>query len=239
MAGRKPKSKGKFTKANRPGNKGVGRRFKQHFEASPQTPQQQSTMALAKAAAKAAVAGGVKVSQAERRTCIKVLWVAHGKPLPAEWNGPDGTVSSIVKTLTPHVFPPRAKASGDTVRRVLTDLAQADEAGKDCDVSLRRAGSGGHNKKMDIKFCRSDKGMAIGLHHLGRGFSQDQATARCNVQRKREGKTEISRHVLMRIFYELGGAGQARAKVPGHQQRAGNGVGESFLSLCEAGKAAV
>ena len=48
---------------------------------------------------------GVRVSEAERRVAIKVLWVAAGKTLPAEWGGSDGTVSWITNLLVPFVQP--------------------------------------------------------------------------------------------------------------------------------------
>lgn len=146
--------------------------------------------------------GSVVVSEYERRVAIKALWVAAGRPAEGDWGGRDGTVAWIMSTLCPRVLTQRC--GPELVREVLRRCAVAESKSEDYDCQ-RKAGSGGHNRKMDVANCLTDDAMAIGMAALNKGFSFSIATGRVNTKLRALGRKEITEKVLVRLVGELGG----------------------------------
>ena len=102
----------------------------------------------------------VRLSEQERRIVIKGAWIAAGKPNPATWVGCDGLAARIVKDSR-RLFKGPVRAVTDVVIPTLRECAVADNAGRDYNGE-RRAGSGGHNKKMRAEDWATDDALAAG-----------------------------------------------------------------------------
>lgn len=129
--------------------------------------------------------GSVTVSEFERRVSIKALWVAAGKPPGDQWGGRDSTVAWIMQTLCPRVLTKRY--GPELVREVLRRCAVAESKSENYDCE-RKAGSGGHNRKMDVANCLTDDAMAIGMAALNKGFGFSIATGRVNTKLRAQGR---------------------------------------------------
>ena len=156
--------------------------------------------------------GSVVLSEGERRTCIKGIYMSCGKPAPADWKGADGLVSHIIKTLGENVI--SQEGSRRTVEGVLRRLAVAEAAGLDCDVSCRKVGSGLGNKKLNAADWAHDDAIAILASALNLGLSMGIAVGRCNAKLLRDGRPPITKTVALRIVGELGGRVSAVGTAP-------------------------
>ena len=166
--------------------------------------------------------------------------MSAGRPPASTFLEPDGIANHIKKTH-PRIYTGK-KAKRDVILPTLRKCAIAHEAGLDYDGS-RAPGSGGHNKKMDVKDCSHDDAMAVGMISLNKGLGMRRAVQRTNAVRARQQKEPVGKDVLRRIRDELGG--KRRAKPRSSQgsrdensavSTAWVGFGGQIMSMLAAGK---
>ena len=134
--------------------------------------------------------------------CVMALWVAQGRPAPADWVGADGTAQHITREC-PRLFPGRNAAANV----VLPAHDRGDDhAGK------RRKGSGGGNENLDSGDWAEDDAIAVGLIASNLGLSLTVATGRMNAILTREKRPTATRNVLRRIHREVDGKTLAKPR---------------------------
>ena len=145
-----------------------------------------------------AVDGSVQVDEQELRVGIKTLWVcALNKPPPEDWGGADGAISYISKQLA---------CTPSTVQRVLERCQEAEEHGEDVDVGVRKAGSGGRNKK--IKPGTREGDILVGA--ISGGFSQKWTAGIINDDPNLS--VTVSQKAVQRTKVRFGGVTTKRGK---------------------------
>lgn len=154
---------------------------------------------LARTRKKSAVAAVVaarkrkRVSEADERTAIKVVYSNLGEPSPSEWKGRGGTVGEIRRRLS----------LGGSPRKVQRTLEAVVERGDAFDPKAASA-RGGRKRKLSVVECE------IAADMLRRGLGLSQSTITLNVIRAKNNQGKVARTTVRDSVRALVGAESRR-----------------------------
>ena len=151
------------------------------------------TRKKSKVAAATAARKRKRLSEAEERTAIKVVYTNLGEPSPSEWKGRGGTVGVIRRGL-------HLGGSPRKVRRTLEDLAAKGDAFDPKAASAR----GGRKRKLSVVECE------IAADMLRRGLGLSQSTITLNVIRAKNNQGKVARTTVRDSVRALVGAESRR-----------------------------